>query len=254
MQTIYDIAEWQALREQIDPKHAIALVPTMGNLHAGHASLLDRARKENQIVVLSIFVRTQFNETQDYKSYPRTLAADLMMAEQLGVDYVFIPDKEAMYPDGFSFKITESTISQYQEGKYRPGHFAGMLTIVLKLLLLVQPQHAYFGEKDYQQLQLIRGLCQAFFLNINIVACPILREDTGLPLSSRNNLLTPAEKELAHHFAKIFQQLQLSCEEVIQELTQAGIVVDYIEDLNQRRFAAVRTGRVRLIDNREIPC
>ena len=252
MQIIDNIQDWQPLRQNLTSADSIGLVPTMGNLHAGHASLLHRARQENAIAVLSIFVNpTQFNEAQDYQMYPRTLDADLALAEQQGVDYVLLPAEADMYSDHYTYKIQETEISQHQEGIYRPGHFSGMLTIVLKLLLLAQPHRAYFGEKDYQQLQLIRGLAKAFFLNIDIIGCSIVREASGLPLSSRNSLLNMEEKKLAEQFAKIFQQLHLPCAEIIQQLTACGIQVDYVEDRDQRRFAAIRTGRIRLIDNRE---
>lgn len=253
MQTINTIAEWQQIRKNFPPSARLGLVPTMGNLHAGHASLLQRACQENEITVLTIFVNpTQFNEQQDYQMYPRTVDADLALAKELGVNYVLLPEASVMYADNYTYRIEETEISQYQEGIYRPGHFSGMLTVVLKLLLLTQPQRAYFGEKDYQQLQLVRGLVQAFMLNIDIIGCPIIREPSGLPLSSRNNLLNPEEKQLALQFAKIFQQTELPCSEIIQQLTTAGIKVDYIEDRENRRFAAVRAGRIRLIDNRAI--
>jgi pantoate--beta-alanine ligase len=253
MRIISTLTEWQQLRQSLDLKLTVGFVPTMGNLHAGHASLLELARAQNDIVVLSIFVNpTQFNDPQDYQSYPRTHEADLALAEKLNVDYVFMPEKSSLYPDNYTYQVSETEISQYQEGAYRPGHFMGMLTVVLKLLLLVQAQRAYFGEKDHQQLQLIRGLVKAFFLNVDIVACPIVRESTGLALSSRNSLLTAVERTQAEHFAQIFQQITLPCADIIQQLTRAGIQVDYVEDRDNRRCAAVKVGRIRLIDNHSL--
>lgn len=253
MQVINNITEWQQIRTALDPKLSIGFVATMGNLHAGHASLLQQARAQNDIVVLSIFVNpTQFNDAQDYQSYPRTQEADLLLAEKLNTDFVLMPERSSLYPDNYTYQISETEISQYQEGAYRPGHFTGMLTIVLKLLLLVQARRAYFGEKDYQQLQLIRGLAQAFFLNTEIIGCPIMRESTGLALSSRNNLLNTEERILAEKFAQTFQQTQISCADIIQQLTHAGIHVDYVEDRENHRCAAVKVGRIRLIDNRSL--
>jgi len=251
MQLIQQISEWKSIRKNIHP--TIGFVPTMGNLHAGHASLLKRARQENEITVLSLFVNpTQFNDKNDYQRYPRTLDADLEWARQLGIDYVFSPQYEDLYPDNYHYQVNENNISQILEGEYRPGHFAGMLTVVLKLLSLVQATKAYFGEKDYQQLQLVRGLVEAFFLDTEIVGCDIIRESSGLPMSSRNNLLNSAEKNLAEKFANIFKELKLPTHAVIQQLENAGIKVDYIQDYDNRRFAAVKVGNIRLIDNRKL--
>ena len=143
----------------------IGFVPTMGNLHQGHLSLLERCCTENDISVLSIFINpTQFNNKNDYTNYPQTLEQDLALAEKAKVDYILMPTYSELYPDDFAYQVSETKISQELEGKFRPGHFTGMLTVVLKLLLLVKAHRAYFGEKDYQQLQLIRGMAKSFFL------------------------------------------------------------------------------------------
>jgi pantoate--beta-alanine ligase len=249
MQLIQRLSEWKTIRKNINK--TIGFVPTMGNLHAGHASLLKRAHDENETTVLSLFVNpTQFNDKNDYQRYPRTLDADLALAQQIGVDYVLAPQYEDLYPDNYQYQVNENSISQIMEGEYRPGHFAGMLTVVLKLLSLVQAHKAYFGEKDYQQLQLIKGLTQAFFIDTEIIGCDIIREASGLPLSSRNNLLNTEEKQLAEKFANIFKQIQLPAQEITQQLINIGIKVDYIQDYDNRRFAAVKVGNIRLIDNR----
>lgn len=251
MTLITSIEEWKNIRHSISNHTTIGFVPTMGNLHRGHASLLQKARTENDIVVLSLFVNpTQFNEANDYKSYPRTLEEDLLIAKEHHVDYVLAPEESSLYPDEYRFRVSETEISQYQEGVFRPGHFTGMLTVVLKWLLLVQATRAYLGEKDYQQLHLVKNMAQAFFLSTDIIACPTIREEDGLPLSSRNRLLSAEERMLASQFAHIFQKTDKSCEAITNALLTAGIRVDYIEDRESRRFAAVKVGKIRLIDNR----
>jgi pantoate--beta-alanine ligase len=253
MKIITDIIEWQKLRNDINSNDSIGFVPTLGNLHQGHASLLAKARTENYRVVLSLFTNpTQFNDPADYKKYPKTFEQDLELAKSLNVDYVLSPSASALYPDNYQFRMTETLLSLDKEGEYRPGHFSGVLTIVLKLFLLVKPQRAYFGEKDYQQLQLIKGLVRAFFLNIDIISCPTIRDETGLPLSSRNSLLSESQKLLAAKFAEIFAKTHLACDQIYQELQQYNIPVDYLLDQEQRRFIAVKIDNIRLIDNREL--
>lgn len=247
MQIIQTIAELKNIRAKI--KSQVGFVPTMGNLHAGHLSLLQAALTDNEVTFLSIFINpTQFNNEDDFHHYPKTLAKDLAQAEALQVDYVFIPTQEEMYPDQYSYKIVETSLSHRLEGKYRPRHFEGMLTIVMKLLLLVLPQRAYFGEKDYQQYQLICRLAQAFFLPTKIVACQTVREPSGLAMSSRNNFLSDEQKEQAKLFPKYFHS-GLPCQQIKELLIKAGFVVDYVEEYENRRFAAVRIGSIRLIDN-----
>lgn len=238
---------------------SVGFVPTLGALHAGHASLLARSRKENQVSVLSLFVNpTQFDRAEDLRTYPRTFEQDLALAEKHGVDLVFAPENPALlYPDSYRYRVTESELSQILCGKSRPGHFDGVLTVVLKLLQITLPDHAYFGEKDFQQLELVRQMAHAFFLTAQIVPCPIVREDDGLALSSRNVRLSPAGRKLAGQFAKIFSQVNTPLDIVREQVTRLGIDVDYLEErsLNggvPRRFAAVWVEGVRLIDNREV--
>lgn len=254
MHIIDSIAAWQQIRKQIPADARIGFVPTMGNLHAGHVSLLQRCARENTISVLSVFINpTQFNRVEDFKHYPKTLAADSELAKTAGVHYLFCPDEPQMYPDHYQYQITEHAISQHMEGKHRPGHFTGMLSIVMKLLLLIKPHQAYFGEKDYQQLALIKGLAQAFFLDTEIIACDTIREASGLPFSSRNNRLSPAQKEKAELFPKIFHNISLSCPQIQEQLIANGFAVDYIEEQADRRFAAVKIDDIRLIDNFALP-
>ena len=248
MNILTKVSEWQEIRKQLQNK-TIGFVPTMGNLHQGHLSLCERAKVENEVVVVSIFVNpTQFNDPEDFNRYPRTIENDIALLSSLNVDYVFIPEAGALYPDQYEIKVTESTLSLELEGKYRPGHFDGMLTIVLKLLNLVSPNKAYFGEKDYQQLLLIKKMCDALFLSIKIIACETKRAEDGLALSSRNNRLNADDRAKASLFPAILKS-DLSHEQMIAALQSNGFQIDYIADKWQRRLGAVHLGGVRLIDN-----
>lgn len=247
---IHSVQDWQSLRNSKNfTEKTIGFVPTMGNLHAGHQSLLERCRKENQIAILSIFVNpTQFNDPKDFERYPQTFAADFALAESLNIDYVFKPEYSQLYPDEYRYQVSENTFSQTLCGEFRPGHFTGMLSVVLKFLQLVKPKLVYFGEKDYQQLLLVKGMVEAFFLECEIIACPTVRSADGLALSSRNQLLTPTERELAPHFPCLLQK-QASIPDISEALARLGFEVEYIEEQQGRRFGAVRLGKVRLIDN-----
>jgi pantoate--beta-alanine ligase len=249
MQLITSVAELKTLRRSINASMQVGIVPTMGNLHAGHLSLLQRAKAENDITFLTIFINpTQFNNPMDLKNYPKTLAADLQIARNEGIDFVFLPNIDDMYPDNFHFQIHEMAMSTLLEGEHRPGHFTGVMTIVMKLFQLIKPTRAYFGEKDWQQLMLVKAMVEAFFLDIAIIPCPTIRDADGLPLSSRNNLLSPEQKQQARFFPKYFHSA-LPCAIIQEKLMQAGFVVEYIQEYNKRRFAAVKLGQVRLIDN-----
>ena len=250
MQIFNSIDEWRIVREKIPQHLTLGFVPTMGNLHPGHLSLVTASQRENDLSVVSIFVNpTQFNQPQDFKKYPRTLDADLELLEKHGVTNCLLPDESSMYTDHYRFQINETQRSLIMEGTHRPGHFSGVLTIVLKLLNIIHPTNCYLGEKDYQQFQLIRDMVNAFYLPTKIKVCPTIRETSGLAFSSRNNLLSPQEKILAEQFAKIFHTKTLTCQQIITELTKLKIKVDYIEEHEQRRFAAVFIGEIRLIDN-----
>lgn len=245
-----DLEAWRRARAGLSG--SIGFVPTMGALHSGHRRLIERSVAECDLTVLSIYVNpTQFNNPDDLEHYPRTLEADLDIARKAGVDAVIAPTWESLYPDGFRYRVEESRFSRELCGAHRPGHFTGVLTVVMKLLNLVRPQRAYFGEKDYQQYLLIRDMAQAFFLDTDIVACPTVRESSGLALSSRNELLDADARELAPRFHCLLQSCA-SDAEARAALARAGFQVDYVETRQGRRFGAVTVGgarQVRLIDN-----
>jgi len=245
-----DIDQWRKLRQQnFLQNKSIGFVPTMGNLHVGHKSLLARSKIENEFTVLSIYVNpTQFDQIDDFKKYPHTLQHDLSMAEEIGVDFALLPDYQSLYPDDYCYRVVESDLSQKLCGKFRPGHFDGVLTVVLKLLQLVKPMRAYFGAKDFQQLQLVQGMVAAFFVDTKIISCPTIRDEDGLALSSRNSQLTSEQLILAKKFSKLLCSHDLPTV-IKQKLIELGFVVDYIEDIGSRRFGAVHLGVVRLIDN-----
>ena len=192
MKTVITLPELHSAREELSGP--VGLVPTMGYLHAGHLSLVRRARAECQSVVVSIFVNpTQFGPNEDLDAYPR----DLALLEDEGVDLVWMPSVEVMYPPGFQSWVTVEEVTQPLEGKYRPEHFRGVTTVVTKLFTGVQPDRAYFGQKDAQQAVVIRRLVRDLNFPIEIVVCPIVREPDGLAMSSRNKYLNPAERRAA---------------------------------------------------------
>ena len=250
MTRVVDIAEWQHERTaQRRSGLTLGFVPTMGALHEGHLSLVRRSRADNDRTLVSIFVnRPQFNDGADFDRYPRTRAADLAMLESEGAEFVIVPTEEQLYPDGYRYRVSESEMSRRLEGAFRPGHFDGVLTVVLKLLLVAAADRAYFGEKDWQQLRLIRGLAQAFFVPTAIVACPTVREHDGLAMSSRNRRLSPEDRAKA---PRLYQVLRESAtpDAASRALAMDGFAVDYVEDWDDRRVAAVHLGGVRLIDN-----
>lgn len=240
--------EFRNWRKQHEGK-VIGFVPTMGALHAGHESLLIRSRKETEITVLSIFVNpTQFNNSEDFAKYPKTWDQDLAIAEKNNVDVIFAPTEKELYPFGYNYKLTENNLSQKLCGLHRPGHFDGVLTVVMKLFNIVRPQLAYFGEKDYQQLSLIQGMVERFFMDIKIIPRATVREPDGLAMSSRNVRLSPEERAKA---PQIYQTLKASASaaEAASKLEKLGFKVDYVEDVDNRRYAAAFLGPVRLIDN-----
>lgn len=253
MKIIHSIQELRDIRRAIPHEASLGFVPTMGNLHEGHLKLVERSLHDNQRTCVSLFVnRAQFNNASDFENYPVTLAEDVAALEALGVDYCFIPDDEEMYSDGFIYQVHETKNSFILEGEHRPGHFTGVLTVVMKLFMLTKPTRAYFGEKDYQQLSLIQGMIDAFFLDIELIACPTIRNAGNLALSSRNNRLSSHGLELAELFANIFRNAS-SAEAASIALQNAGIVVEYVKDYNNRRFAAVLVEGIRLIDNYKLP-
>jgi pantoate--beta-alanine ligase len=255
MKVVSSLAEWRELRVGLNDD--IGFVPTLGGLHAGHASLLQRSVSENSHSVLSIYLNpTQFNNPDDLTRYPSTLQQDLDWADELGVDVVLTPSFEALYPDDFRYQIHESEFSRELCGTDREGHFTGVMTVVMKLLNLVRPQRAYFGEKDYQQYVLVRDMCEAFFIDVDIVACDTVRESDGLAMSSRNALLDAAGRQRAALLNVVLGQ---ACSDYMaaRALERAGFSVDYVTTRGDRRFVAanVRCGahEVRLIDNVQVP-
>ncbi len=201
MKVAESIAELNNLLAPYRAKHApVGFVPTMGALHLGHLSLIRQAKTTNDVVVCSIFVNpTQFNDLKDLERYPRPIEEDKRMLEEAGCDVLFLPTVKEMYPDGdFStLKDDFGTLDKVMEGVSRPGHFAGMITIVNKLFMAVLPQNAYFGQKDYQQLSIVKYFIEKHSIPIQIIPCPIVREADGLAMSSRNRLLNPDERKRA---------------------------------------------------------
>ena len=240
MQVIHTIS---ALRQALAAEsHSVGLVPTMGALHAGHASLVERSVAENDITVVSVFVNpTQFNDPSDLANYPRTLQADCRLLEQLGATYVFAPSAQEMYPEpdtrSFSYPPTDTVM----EGAFRPGHFNGVCQIVSKLFEIVRPQRAYFGEKDFQQIAVIRRMVADKGYPLRIVPCPIVREADGLALSSRNSLLTPEERTIALHISQALRESLDYAREHSLEETRRWVIdqVNAIEGLEVQYYEIV---------------
>lgn len=264
--------ELEAVRKQ---GKSIGLVPTMGALHEGHASLVKRAVKENDVVVVSDFVNpTQFNDKNDLLKYPRTLEADCTLLEKHGAAFVFAPSVEEIYPEPDTRQFSYAPLDTVMEGKYRPGHFNGVCQIVSKLFLIVEPDRAYFGEKDFQQLAIIREMVRKYPFNIEIVGCPIVREADGLALSSRNARLSAEQRVQALQISKtLFSSLDFAKENNLEATKQyvenriaesEGLRLEYFEIVDGNTLQTVSgwedsnyivgcitvfCGDVRLIDN-----
>jgi pantoate--beta-alanine ligase len=225
----------------------------MGALHDGHIELVKRSQSENKLTAVSIYVNpTQFNDPKDFEKYPKTFEADQAKLQAAGADFLIYPTYEQMYADGFRYSVDENSFSLDLCGKSRPGHFKGVLTVVMKLLNGVRPTRAYFGEKDYQQFKLIEAMAGAFFLETKIVGCSTVREKDGLAMSSRNMRLSQTEREIAPLLYREIHQAKTSGEElskVAERLTKAGFKMDYLERKDGRVFIAAFLGDVRLIDN-----
>ena len=253
----------------------VGLVPTMGALHAGHMSLVSRARKENDIVAVSVFVNpTQFNNKEDLRTYPRTEEQDCALLEAAGCDVVFVPSVEEIYPEEDTRVFDLGPVAEVMEGKFRPGHFNGVAQIVSKLFSFVEPDKAYFGEKDFQQIAVIRRMVELEGFKLEIVSCPIKREDDGLALSSRNVRLSEEQRKIAPN---IYRVLKESCNfasnhtvaetvamvtEELNKLPQLeveyygivnGLTMQPVENWNDAPYVVgcitVYCGDVRLIDN-----
>ena len=250
MKILKTVKEIKSELRNLSQKH-IGFVPTMGSLHKGHISLIEKSMTENNITIVSIFVNpTQFDNADDLAKYPNQLKLDIQILGNLKIDYLFLPTYKELYVDNFKYKIIEDELSKILCGAYREGHFTGVLTVVMKLLNIVKPTKAYFGEKDYQQYLLVKGMAEAFFLDVEIISCPIIREEDGLAFSSRNVRLSKEERQKAKLFPELLKS-GLNNEEVIFKLKNSGFKVDYIETKFGRRFGAVYLGEVRLIDNVE---
>ncbi|MEB8431688.1 pantoate--beta-alanine ligase [Cocleimonas sp. KMM 6892] len=252
-----------------------AFVPTLGNLHDGHLSLVRKAKEIADRVVVSIFINpTQFDKAEDLAAYPRTLDSDLALLKSEGVDLVFLPTAEEMYPAGSAARVEVDGISEILEGDSRPGHFSGVATIVAKLFNLVRPDISVFGEKDFQQLMLIRRMESDLDFGIEIIAAPTAREETGLAMSSRNNYLDDEQRNITG--PKLYQQMQKAQEKIlggerdylalqaesIQALNDKGFNTDYFEVRNAADLSVADAdskslvllvsawlGKARLIDN-----
>lgn len=264
-----------ALQKHRDSKKSIGLVPTMGALHEGHATLAKQCVAENDVCVVSIFVNpTQFNNKEDLRLYPRTMEADCELLEKIGADVVFAPDVAEMYPEEDTRVFDFGMLDKVMEGRFRPGHFNGVAQIVSKLFDIVKPGRAYFGEKDFQQLVIVREMVKQLDIPVEITGVPIVREKSGLAMSSRNARLSEKERETA---AEIFKTLRLSADAaneksvdetmdfVIDRINNVeGLRVEYFEivdgntlqpvhDWNDSSYivgcTAVFCGDVRLIDN-----
>ena len=257
------------------PKSGVGFVPTMGALHAGHRSLVERARKENDTVVVSVFVNpTQFNDKNDLRNYPRTPEADCALLEAAGADIVFMPSVEDIYPEPDTREFDFGLIDKVMEGATRPGHFNGVAQVVSRLFALVNPRRAYFGEKDFQQIAVIKAMVEQLAIDIEIVECVIVRGEDGLALSSRNELLTPEHRAAAPHIYATISQCAAKMESMSPtELTEWVIAtIDenpllktiYFEAVDARTMqrvekwsdseriqgcCAVQAGNIRLIDN-----
>ena len=219
MKTFHKVSDLKQELAQLDAR-GIGFVPTMGALHAGHRSLVEKARKECQTVVVSVFVNpTQFNDKNDLKHYPRTPEADAAVLEAAGADYVLMPSVEEIYPEPDTRQFDFGEVDKVMEGATRPGHFNGVAQVVSRLFDIVSPAKAYFGEKDFQQIAVIKAMVRQLGLTVEIVECPIIRDEDGLALSSRNTLLTPEHRAAAPHIYEVIKQ----CAEKAQELSPAEL-------------------------------
>ena len=243
MKVFSKIAELQnALFDARKEGKTIGLVPTMGALHEGHASLVRRSVADNDITVVSVFVNpTQFNDKNDLKNYPRTLDADCRLLEVCGADYVLAPTVEEMYPTPDKRQFEYPPVSTVMEGAHRPGHFNGVCQVVSRLFYIVRPGKAYFGEKDWQQIAVIKAMVRHLGLNVTIVECPIVRDDDGLARSSRNTLLSPAERAIAPNIYKALSESVKYAESHSLKETHDKVVSDInsIDGLDVEYFSIV---------------
>ena len=274
MKVVNTVAELNAALAPLK-REGVGFVPTMGALHAGHRSLVERARRENETVVVSVFVNpTQFNDKNDLKNYPRTPEADCAILEAAGADIVFMPTVEDIYPEPDTRQFDFGLVDKVMEGATRPGHFNGVAQVVSRLFALVNPARAYFGEKDFQQIAVIKAMVEQLAIDIEIVECAIVRGEDGLALSSRNELLTPEHRAAAPHIYATISQCASKMETLNPEELTNWVVstIDsnpllktiYFEAVDARTMqhvekwsdseriqgcCAVQAGNIRLIDN-----
>lgn len=278
MEIVETVADMRVARARMPGQ--VGLVPTMGALHEGHLALVRRAREENGHVIATIFVNpTQFNDPKDLLSYPRDMERDLEMLRGEGVDAVFTPTPDVMYPPNYQTYITVEQVTEGLEGAHRPGHFRGVATVVAKLFNLTQPHRAYFGQKDAQQVVVIKRMADDLNFSLEVVVCPTVREADGLAMSSRNRKLTPEQRQAAPVLYRALTAAQLAFEkgerdpEVLRQVMRAVLAseplaeVEYVsladaETLHELRepitgntlvSLAVRISSVRLIDNLIFP-
>ena len=271
---VSDLKEELALLD----KSSIGFVPTMGALHAGHRSLVEKARRECKTVVVSVFVNpTQFNDKNDLRNYPRTPEADAAVLEAAGADYVLMPSVEEIYPEPDTRQFDFGQVDKVMEGATRPGHFNGVAQVVSRLFAIVEPAKAYFGEKDFQQIAVIKAMVEQLALDVEIVECPIIRDVDGLALSSRNTLLTPEYRVAAPHIYEVISQCEAKSAElspaeltrwVVEQVEADGLlkviyfqavdalslqqVESWDESPRIQGCIAVQAGDIRLIDNVKI--
>ncbi len=276
---VYKVKDMQALSNNVKGEgKTISFVPTMGALHEGHLSLMRAAKQKGDFIVVSIFVNpTQFGPNEDYEKYTRDLEGDLKKIELIGIDAVFFPDVNEIYPQGFETYVEVEQLQKPLCGQHRPGHFKGVATVVLKLFNIVKPDIAVFGEKDYQQLQIIKKMVRDLHLEVEIVGMPIIREEDGLALSSRNAYLSDEERKRALGLSKSLREIKKSFDEGINEISELVPLgrsildeakieeIDYLEirdgqTLEQKKLAkkgdivavAARLQNARLIDNTKL--
>ena len=273
MRLVYTVAEMASAQKEV--ARPLGLFPTLGSLHQGHLSLVRRAREDNATLAASIFINpTQFSPLEDLQAYPRDLEQDLALLEEMGTDLVFIPQPDDMYPPGFDTSVNPGRIASRLEGESRPGHFNGVATVVAKLFNIVRPDRAYFGQKDAQQVQVIRRMNDDLNLGVEIVVLPTVREPDGLAMSSRNARLSPHERQAAvvlyralcaaHQMYSQEEHRTSIIKKALQEIIQAEPMahLDYISIVNPDTLdemdaiqgpalvsLAVLIGKTRLIDN-----
>ena len=277
MKTFSKVSDLRKELATLDPA-GVGFVPTMGALHAGHRSLVEKARRECKTVVVSVLVNpTQFNDKNDLRNYPRTPEADAAVLEAAGADYVLMPSVEEIYPEPDTREFDFGQVDKVMEGATRPGHFNGVAQVVSRLFAIVEPKKAYFGEKDFQQIAVIKAMVKQLGLDVEIVECPIIRDVDGLALSSRNTLLTPEYRAAAPHIYEVISQCAAKSKElspaeltewVVGQVEADGLlkviyfqavdattlqqVTSWDESPRIQGCIAVQAGEIRLIDNVKI--